>query len=118
MGKAQKILERMKKEKAKLNPEQIEHDRKITQQRTETDLANLKRELEYKESQLKKEIVETRVQIQLSSGEIVIQEGYLDGLKPRWLIENEKAIIEQKIKEKGEQLLNISKQNATKPSES
>lgn len=109
MGKAQKQLAKLKKkqEEEMKSQEQVKFERHVTKQRYEVDMVCLNREKAFKQQQLDGEVLETRTTIHPPSGQTVIQEGYVDGKKPKWLIENEIDILNQKIRERKEQLENI-----------
>ena len=109
MGKANKAIEKFKKKQVEemKSQEQIKFERKVTKQRYEVDIKCLSRERDFKTEQLKNEILETRTAIHQPNGQVIIQEGYVDNKKPKWLIENEVDIINQKLRERLDQIYNI-----------
>lgn len=87
----------------------MEEIRITTEERTNKDIHFLKREIEYKATQLKKGIEETRAINQVPGQPAMILDGYKDGLKPAYILENEIEQNEQRIKEKRRQIENIKK---------
>ena len=85
----------------------MEEQRKITEERTNSDINFLDREIKYKQEQLKNGITETRAINQVPGQPAVILDGYSDGLKPAYIIENEIERDNQQIKEKKRQIENV-----------
>jgi len=87
----------------------IEGQRIISEERAEKQIDFLEREIEYKKNQLTNGITETRL-INVSPGQqATIVDGYKDGLKPAYILENEIDKDNQIIKEHKRQIENIKK---------
>ncbi len=87
----------------KLNLEAL---RVTTEERCETEIHFYEREIEYKQNQLKGIITETRVVNKVPGQPSTVLEGYVDGLKPAYIIENEIEKNKQLIKEQKRQIEN------------
>ncbi len=99
----------------KLNTEE---QRIISEGRTLSEIKFTEREIEYKQEQLKNGIKETRVLNTQPGQPTVILDGYVDGLKPAYIIENEIDRNKQLLKEQRKRLENIKKareEDAAKP---
>ncbi len=84
----------------------LEALRVTTEERCATQIHFLKREIEYKQNQLKGEITETRAVNQVPGQTSTVLEGYVDGLKPKYILENEIEKNNQLIKEQKRQIEN------------
>ena len=84
--------------KSELGKEQAKENRKKTIERTEVQITNWKREREHKEKQLGEpyELLEKH-------------DAFLDGKKPKFMLQNEQDIIDQNIKEAKEGIENLKK---------
>ena len=87
----------------------LETLRITTEERCETEIHFLEREIKYKQNQLKKGITETRAINQVPGQPAVRLDGYKDGLKPEYIIENEIEKNNQLIKEQERQIENTKK---------
>lgn len=105
MGKAQRALMKRQKKlgQEKKSKEQLEYERKVTLERAETDIRCLEREKKFKESELQEgAIIEKNESTYLSMSTFP-----QDEIKPKFIVENELDIINQKIKEKKRQIEKI-----------
>ena len=93
-----------------LTKEQATHQRKIQTENETIEIECSLREKKFKEEQLKSEIVETRFVNQLPGQPALVITGYKDQLKPRYLLENEIARIDQMVKIRRETIENMRKQ--------
>ena len=85
----------------------IEAQRVISEQRAIRQIKFLERELDYKENELKTEITETRELTKLPGQPSVILDGYVDGKKPAYIIQNEMERDQLLIKEQKQQIEDI-----------
>ena len=95
----------------------IEEQRNISEERATKQIEFLEREIGYKDNELKTEITETRVLNTIPGQPSVILDGYVDGKKPAYIIQNEIERNEQLIKEQRKQIKNIKlarEEDATK----
>ena len=95
----------------------MEEQRNISEVRATKQIKFLEREIDYKENELKTEITETRVLNTIPGQPSVILDGYVDGLKPAYIIQNELERDQQLIKEQRKQIENIKlarKEDASK----
>ena len=77
-------------EPPKKNTEQLAFERKETKVRLQTKQRAIMRAIEFKEDQLKNNlIVETRTTHQIPDGTVVVVDGYIDRIKPEFLLRNE-----------------------------
>jgi len=79
---------------AKPNPEQVIKDREFKKELNEHRIRCMDRELDYKKAELLKGVTETRVIEQAPGQPAVAVDGFVDGLKPRYAIENEVDALE------------------------
>ena len=87
----------------KINLEEL---RLTTEERCKTEIHFLEREIEYKQNQLKGKITETREITKVPGKPSTVLEGYVGGLKPAYIIENEIEKNNQLIKEQKRQIEN------------
>ncbi len=95
----------------------LEALRITTEERCKTQINFLKREIEYKQNQLRGTITETRAVNQIPGQPPNTVEGYVDGLKPPYILENEIEKNNQLIKEQKRQIENTKierEEDATK----
>ena len=85
----------------------LEAQRVTTSERIDSEIHFLERENEYKSNQLKKGVTETRAINQVPGQPAMILDGYVNGLKPDYIIENEIDKNKQIIKEHNRQQENI-----------
>ena len=85
----------------------IEAQRVISEERAIRQIKFLEREIDYKENELKTEITETRELTKLPGQPSVILDGYVDGKKPAYIIQNEVERDQLLIKEQKQQIENI-----------
>lgn len=109
-NKAKVIKSIQQSERENLSKEQIAYERWVNKGRYQTDIENLEREIKFKENQLQNDIEETFETIITEEGRTITRSGYKNYLKPRFLIENELAIIRQKKAEKEKLLQNLKEQ--------
>ena len=96
----------------------LEESRVTTEERCKTEIHFLEREIEYKKNQLKKEITETMEINKVPGKPSIVLEGYVNGLKPEYILENEIEKNNQLIKEQKRQIENTKlarEEDATKP---
>ena len=97
----------------------IAEQREISKERTQGDIDFMERENTFKKNQVDSgKIVETRMVNKVPGQPSIVIEGYKDGLKPKYIIQNEIDRNNQLIKERKRQLENIRKseeEDATKP---
>lgn len=91
----------------KESEEQIAYNRKITKERNSVMIQNIQREIDFKKEQLEKEIIETISIHRIPDGTAIRVDGYLDGKKPKFIIENEIDSLNQRIEEFKDQNKNI-----------
>ena len=87
----------------------ISAQRIIQKERMENDINFLNREIDFKKEQIQSgNIVETRMINQLPGQPAIIIEGYKEGTKPSYILENEIESRMQRIKEIKRQMDNIT----------
>lgn len=93
--------------------------RQISKERYEKEIIFFEREIKFKQDQIdSKNIVETRMVNIIPGQPAIIVDGYKDGCKPEFMIQNEIDQKNQQIKERKKHLEDIKKieeENATKP---
>lgn len=112
----QKAVEKLKKrlKKDKVSEEQILQDRKVTIQKTEVNISCLEKEIEYKENQLEKGIIEKNESTLYNLASFP-----KDEVKPRFVLDIEISMMKQMLIEKEESLKimkELEKENGNKPS--
>lgn len=98
---------KQKIEENKKSDEQVAYERKITKERNEVMIKNIQREIDFKKTELEKEIIETISIHRIPDGTAIRVDGYADGKKPKFIIENEIDSLNQRIQEFEEQNKNI-----------
>jgi len=88
----------------KISEEQRAYDRKIKKERNKIMTTNINREIEYKLLQLDNGITETRTINRIPDGTAVVVDGYVDNLKPKFMIQNEIDTLGQRVKEFNEEV--------------
>jgi len=91
-------------EQAKLSEEEKKRNREITRERINVEIRCFERKLKFKEEQLKSGIVETRATNSIPGQPALIIDGYKDGIKPMYEIENDIDRTNQQINEFKRQL--------------
>lgn len=81
-----------------LEKEQMDFNRSKTKMQSQVQISNISRHITYKEEQVKSNTVqETRIVKIADNGEATIMDGYIDQIKPKFLLENE--IDELKVRQ-------------------
>ena len=105
--KARDELKQKLAEQKKPTPEQIKKDKQFKVDLNNHRISCIVREKEYKQSQLANGITETRVIEQSPGQPAVAVDGYVDGLKPRYVVENEIAALKFNQKKAEQELRDI-----------
>ena len=110
MGKASKQVSRFQRENPQMSPVQMQYEREQTRKRLEVNLKCYEREAAFKQGEITSgNIIETRAVNQVPGQPAIILDGFKDGLKPAFAIQNELDQIKLHIDSIKEQLENITK---------
>lgn len=119
MSKGSKAVNRYVNQQPKKSNEQIAYEARESRIVSELAIKFMKRELAYKENQIKTGIIEeTRATNRIPGQPAIILDGFIDGKKPMFIIENEKDQCENHIRIEEEKLKNIEDQNARRTTKS
>jgi len=90
MGKGAKAVRAAINGQSRIDVEEMNRQRYITKMRTKARLNCIQRDIDFKKAQLEcGKITETRVVHRMPDGSMSIVDGYVDGLKPKHILENE-----------------------------
>jgi len=110
MGKGAKKVRKFENQLPEKSPEQIAYERELNKRNAKVNIKALNRIKEFKQAQIDTgKVVETQSVHTIPDGTAVKVDGYINGLKPTFLLQNEIDYIENDIQTFNNRIKDIEK---------